>query len=133
LRECGISFPLCRVIVNLAPADTKKSGSVHDLAIVVALLKVLEYINDDISDSAFIGEVSLNGDVRAINGVLPMTILAKKSGIKKIFVPYDNQLEASVVDGIEVYGVTSLSRLLSHFDKSEIISPAGKYIINKSA
>lgn len=133
LRECGISFPLCRVIVNLAPADTKKSGSVHDLAIVVALLKVLEYINDDISDSAFIGEVSLNGDVRAINGVLPMTILAKKSGIKKIFVPYDNQLEASVVDGIEVYGVNSLSQLLSHFDKSEIISPAGKYIINKSA
>ncbi len=133
LRECNITFPLCRVMVNLAPADTKKSGSVHDLAIAVALLKVLDYIKDDISDCSFIGEVSLNGNVRRVNGVLPMTILAQKSGIKKIFVPYENQLEASVVEGIEVYGVSSVSQLLSHFEKTEIINPVGKYIIGKSA
>ena len=69
LRECDIAFPVCRVMVNLAPADTKKSGSVHDLAIAVALLKILGYINDDIEDSAFIGEVSLNGNVRRNNFV----------------------------------------------------------------
>ena len=133
LRECDITFPLCRVLVNLAPADTKKSGSVHDLAIAVALLKVLDYIKDDVSDCAFIGEVSLNGNVRRVNGVLPMTILAQKSEIKKIFVPYENYLEASVVEGIEVYGVSSVSQLLSHFEKTEIIRPVGKYIIGKSA
>lgn len=131
LRECDISFPLCRVMVNLAPADAKKSGSVHDLAITVALLKILDYIKDDIEDSAFIGEVSLNGNVRGINGVLPMTLLAKKEGIKKIFVPFDNQLEASVVEGIDVLGVKSVSDILRHFDRNEIILPAGKYIPNK--
>ena len=74
LRASEITFPLSKVIVNLAPADTKKSGSVHDLAIAVALLNVMGYINEDLTQSAFIGEVSLNGEIRSINGVLPMTL-----------------------------------------------------------
>lgn len=131
LRECDISFPLCRVMVNLAPADTKKSGSVHDLAITVALLKILDYIKADIDDSAFIGEVSLNGNVRGVSGVLPMTILAKKAGLTKIFVPFENQREASVVEGVEVYGVKSVSQLLNHFENIEMIMPAEKYTPNK--
>ena len=128
LRECQIDFPLCRVMVNLAPADTKKSGSVHDLAIAVAFLHILGYIKDDISSSAFIGEVSLNGNLRRINGVLPMTILAMKKGLKRIFVPKDNELEASVVEGIEVYGVNSVHELLMHFEKEALIYPAKRYI-----
>ncbi len=128
LRECDIAFPVCRVMVNLAPADTKKSGSVHDLAIAVALLKILGYINDDIEDSAFIGEVSLNGNVRGVNGVLPMTLLARKSGFKRIFVPFDNQLEASVVEGIEVYGITAVSQIIKHFENSERLSPVCHYL-----
>ena len=129
LRECDIAFPLCRVMVNLAPADTKKSGSVHDLAIAVALLKVLDYISCDINDCAFIGEVSLNGHVRGINGVLPMALLALKSGIKKLFVPKDNMIEASVVEGLSVYGVESVSSLLGHFDQTHPIPCVDKYIV----
>ncbi len=128
LRASDIAFPVSRVMVNLAPADTKKSGSVHDLAITVALLKITGDIDCDLSDSAFIGEVSLNGDVRGINGVLPMTLLAKKEGIKNIFVPFDNAFEASVVDGINVFGVKSVSALLCHFNKIEVLSPHGAYV-----
>lgn len=128
LRASEITFPLSRVMVNLAPADTKKSGSVHDLAITVALLKIIGYINDELNESAFIGEVSLNGDVRSVNGVLPMTLLAKKEGMKSIYVPFDNAFEASVVEGINVYGVKSVCDLVKHFDGAEKISPNGNYV-----
>lgn len=127
LRECKIEFPLCRVMVNLAPADTKKSGSVHDLAIAVAFLHILDYVKGDLSSSAFIGEVSLNGDIRRVNGVLPMTILAMKSGIKRLYVPFDNRLEASVVEGVEIYGVSSLSELIDHLSGEKPIEVTEPY------
>ncbi len=127
LRQCDIAFPLCRVMVNLAPADTKKTGSMHDLAITVALMKITGNIVDDISNHAFIGEVSLNGRVRAVDGVLPMVILAQKMGVKNIFVPYDNRLEASVVDGINVFAVKNIQSVINHFNKKEIIIPENKY------
>jgi len=128
LRASEITFPLSKVIVNLAPADTKKSGSVHDLAIAVALLNVMGYINEDLTQSAFIGEVSLNGEIRSINGVLPMTLLAKKSGIKNIFVPYDNSFEASVVEEMNVFGVKCISDLVNHFSGNEKITVTKRYI-----
>ena len=132
LRSCDIAFPLAKVMVNLAPADTKKSGSVTDLAITMALLKITGQIDDDLSTSAFIGEVSLNGDIRGINGVLPMILLAKKEGLKKVFVPIENAHEASVVENIEVFGVKSVEALLVHFNGAEKIFPQGKYIIEKT-
>ena len=132
LRSCDIAFPLAKVMVNLAPADTKKSGSVTDLAITMALLKITGQIDDDLSTSAFIGEVSLNGDIRGINGVLPMVLLAKKEGLKKVFVPIENAHEASVVENIEVFGVKSVEALLVHFNGAEKIIPQGKYIIEKT-
>lgn len=132
LRSCDIAFPLAKVMVNLAPADTKKTGSITDLAITVALLKITGQIDDDLSTSSFIGEVSLNGAVRGINGVLPMILLAKKEGMKNVFVPLENAHEASVVDGMNVYGVESVCVLIEHFAGSEKILPQGKYIIEKS-
>lgn len=129
LRANGIAFPLARVIVNLAPADTKKSGSVHDLAIFVALLCVTGQINEDISKSAFIGEVSLNGDVRPINGVLPMVLLAKREGFENVFVPAENAYEASVVEGINVYGVDNAGSLIKHFAREAVILPQKPYEI----
>ncbi|MGN1089468.1 MAG: magnesium chelatase domain-containing protein, partial [Huintestinicola sp.] len=104
-RSCSITFPLSRVIVNLAPADTKKTGSMHDLAIVAALLSILGYIGENLEKTAFIGEVSLNGNVRSVNGVLPMILCAEKNGIDTIFVPADNAYEASVVENVTIYGV----------------------------
>lgn len=127
LRENGIAFPLAKVIVNLAPADTKKSGSVHDLAIFVALLCVTGNITEDISRSAFIGEVSLNGDVRPVNGVLPMVLLAERAGFENVFVPAENAHEASVVSGITVYGVESAGQLIKHFGRESVILPQKPY------
>ncbi|MBQ8176205.1 MAG: YifB family Mg chelatase-like AAA ATPase [Oscillospiraceae bacterium] len=129
LRGSNIAFPLAKVIVNLAPADTRKSGSVHDLAIYVALLCVMGHIQDDISKSAFIGEISLNGDVRPVNGVLPMVLTAKKAGFENVFVPADNAYEASVVEGVTVYGVENAGQLIKHFSREEVILPQRPYEI----
>lgn len=128
MRSAGIKFPNAKVMVNLAPADTKKSGSVHDLAIFMGIMKAMEIISADTEDSCFIGEVSLNGCVRPVNGVLPMTLVAKKNGLKNIFVPFDNSFEASVVDGIHVYGVKSIMDVILHFTSENKLTQAPKYI-----
>lgn len=128
-RTSELSFPSMKLLVNLAPADTKKSGSVHDLAIAVALLCVCGKLSEEaVSKSAFIGEVALNGEVRAINGVLPMTIMAKSRGMEEIFVPYENGCEASVVDGIKVYPVKDLNAIVAHFNGKDKIKTLEKYI-----
>ncbi|MBR1739961.1 MAG: YifB family Mg chelatase-like AAA ATPase [Ruminococcus sp.] len=124
-RSSSLNFPQQKVLVNLAPADVKKTGSVHDLAIAVALLRVMGFSDDQyMSTSAFIGEVSLSGEIRGVQGVLPMTILAMKNGIKRIFIPADNLREASVVEGIECCGVSSLGELALHLAGKVEIVPA---------
>lgn len=120
LRSCGINLPLGRITVNLAPADMKKTGSATDLAIAAALLKVMGVIPADSSDCAFIGEVSLNGEIRPVNGVLPMTLTARQEGVKRLFVPSENAYEASVAEGITVFGVKALGELIKHFGGEEI-------------
>lgn len=127
MRSCSIAFPIARVTVNLAPADTRKSGSVHDLAILVSIISAMGNINVP-SDSCLIGEVSLSGAVRPINGVLPMTILAKENGMKSIYVPYENAFEASVVSGIKVYGVHNAMELLDHFYGNSTINVQERYV-----
>lgn len=115
-RSCNIRFPELAITVNLAPADIKKSQAGFDLAISMAIVLCTGIIKkEDIKDKAFLGELSLGGEVRKINGVLPMVIFAKESGIKEIFVPKENANEASVVDGIKVYAVSTLTELLEHF------------------
>ncbi len=128
LRASYINFPLAKVVVNLAPADTKKTGSAYDLAIFVALLSVVGNVAIDISTSAFIGEVSLNGDLRPVNGVLPMVLLAKKAGFTSVFVPISNAYEASVVEGISVYGVDNTSSLIKHLMAEKNIEVSPTYI-----
>lgn len=129
MRSSGLAFPVARVTVNLAPADAKKSGSVHDLAIFMAMLCVTGNISEDISKSAFIGELALNGDVRPINGVLPMVLLARKEGFENVFVPAENAFEASVVDGIDVYGVENTKDIIKHFEREAVLIPERKYEI----
>ncbi len=111
LKNCGFRFPATHITLNLAPADIKKEGPIYDLPISVILLKLLGQITSDISDCAFIGELSLSGETRGINGVLPMVIKAHECGIKRIFVPAANTREAAVVDGIEVYPVKDIVQL----------------------
>lgn len=128
-RSCSVTFPLSRVIVNLAPADTKKTGSMHDLAIVAALFSILGYIGENLEKTAFIGEVSLNGNVRSVNGVLPMILCAEKNGIDTVFVPADNAYEASVVENVTIYGVENVSDIIKHFSKESVLIPQRKYEI----
>lgn len=132
-RTCGVPFPSMKLMVNLAPADMKKSGSVHDLGIAAALMCVNGLVEPPrLEKAAFIGEVALNGEIRSVNGVLPMTILAKSQGAEEIYVPSDNGFEASVVEGIKVYAVRDLNALIGHFSGKEPIAPMGKYSQSKT-
>ena len=105
IKNTGMSFPVSRITVNLAPADKRKTGPIYDLPIYIAILKASSQLKGDFSGCAFLGELSLNGEIRKVNGALPMVIEAQKNGIKEIFVPCDNAAESCVVKGITVYPV----------------------------
>lgn len=128
MRNSNIEFPVAKVVVNLAPAGTRKCGSIFDIAILIAILKATGYITDNLDSYCFIGELSLNGQLRSIDGVLPMTILARESGFKGVFVPKENAFEASVVDGIEVYGAESVKDIVDHFSGRIKMQPQKKFI-----
>ncbi|MCR5150958.1 MAG: YifB family Mg chelatase-like AAA ATPase [Clostridiales bacterium] len=123
IRNSGLYMPSSAITINLSPADVRKEGPVYDLPILVALLKAGNQINCDTNDSAFVGELSLDGLVRHINGVLPMVIRARNSGIKNVFVPAANANESSVVDGINVYGVENIRQLIDHLKGVEKLRP----------
>ena len=114
LRNCGFEIPDGKITINLAPAHIRKEGSVYDLPILMALLKYSGQLVADISNSVFIGELSLSGDVRSVNGILPMTMKAKEEGFQNIYVPYHNKNEAAVVKGINVYPIKNLNQLFDH-------------------
>ena len=128
LEALHIGFPKGRVLLNLAPADVKKTGSSYDLAICVALLQAMGVLPDSLQDAVFIGELGLHGMLHGIRGVLSMTMLARSSGCKRIFVPADNVREASVIDGIEVYGIESVNALVGHLLGQAPLSPAQPYV-----
>ena len=114
IRNCAFNFPINKIIINLAPAWTKKEGSMYDLPIAIGILVANETImQHEVKDYVILGELSLDGEVRKVNGVLPMLISAKQQGFKKFIVPYDNMLEASFIEGIEVYPVKTLREAVS--------------------
>ncbi len=117
-HQCG------RITVNLAPADLKKEGPIYDLPIALGLLITTRQISFEYKNKLFLGELSLNGDVRPVKGVLPVTIMAKEKGIQEIYVPKDNVREASIISGINIYPVENLLTLISHLQKQRTISPA---------
>ena len=123
LKNAGYAYPVSRITVNLAPADVKKEGSVYDLPLLLALLSASGQLRADTSRQAFVGELSLRGEVRPIRGVLPMTIAARDAGWEEIFVPTANGPEAAVVDGITVYPVGSVSALLEHLTGQQPLTP----------
>ncbi len=124
LANCGFRLPSAHFIFNLAPADIKKEGPIYDLPITVNLMRLSGYIRADVSDCGFIGELSLSGELRSINGVLPMVITAREIGIKKMFVPYQNAREAAVVEGVEVYPVKTINQLKTVLDGELKMPPA---------
>ncbi len=123
IKNIGFAFPVSRITINLAPADTKKEGSLYDLPILIALLRAGKQLDCDTHSCAFIGEVSLDGFVRRVNGVLPMVIAAQKAGIKTVFVPAGNAAESSVVKGIDVIPVGKVEELIRHLRGEEMLEP----------
>lgn len=123
IKNSGYSFPQSRITINLSPADIRKEGPVYDLPILIAILRAGEQLRCNLDDCAFVGELSLDGLVRHVNGVLPMVIRAKKSGIKRVFVPAANALESSVVKGIEIYAVETVSQVIKHLNGEELLNP----------
>src|SRR5690348_7220660 len=98
LKNSGAEFPQHRITVNLAPADLPKNGPSFDLPIALGLLLASEQIEADVQSSWLAGELSLDGSVRPVNGILAIAALAKKSGAKQLFVPQDNAAEAALID-----------------------------------
>ncbi len=117
IENSGFDFPDAEFTVNMAPADRRKQGSAYDLAMYLSVLGSAGLIElpSDIDDSCFIGELSLAGDVRSISGVLSMCVAARDAGKRKIYVPMANAGEASVAEGIEVYGVSNVKEIIEHF------------------
>ncbi len=115
IKNSGFAFPTGKVIVNLAPADIRKEGTNFDLAIAIGILKEQGVeIPDDLT-TAYIGELSLDGNLRKINGVLPLVSGLKDAGIKTVFVPEDNAKEAALVQDINIFGAKHLGDIVNHF------------------
>ena len=124
IKNSGFDFPSRRIVINLAPADTRKEGAFFDLPIAVGILIDFQIIkSQDLSDTVFIGELSLGGNVNKSNGILPMCIEAKKLGIKKVIVSNDNAKEAAIVKGIQVIGVNNLSEVVDYLNGNLDIIP----------
>ena len=102
VKSSGFDFPISRITVNLAPADRRKAGTVYDLPILVGILTASGQLPlKKEQDSAFLGELSLDGRLRAVSGVLPMALAARRAGVTRLFVPADNAPEATLADGLE--------------------------------
>lgn len=123
IKNSNLQYPSSRITVNLAPADIKKEGPLYDLPILIALLCANGQLKAVGDNAAFIGELSLNGEIRKANGVLPMVLCAQKNGIDKIFIPYDNASEGAVVKGISVYPVKNILQLINHLTGIRAIEP----------
>lgn len=125
IKNSGGDFPPRRITVNLAPADLPKEGPAFDLPMAVGILIASEQLPKiDLSDSLFLGELSLDGSLRHTTGVLPLVLLAKEKGFKKVFLPSVNIQEASVVAGIDVYQVNNLLQLFRFLSGVDQIAPS---------
>ena len=123
IENSGFLFPEGELTINLAPADRKKQGSAYDLAILVAILSSSGQLSCELGNKCFIGELSLSGLIRGVSGVLCMVLSAKEAGKDEVFVPFDNVAEASVVDGVKVYGVKTVKELTDHLTGTAPIDP----------
>ena len=124
IKNNGYRFPVSRMTVNLAPADKKKAGTLYDLPMFIGILAAAGDIDEPGDDCAFIGELSLSGELRPVYGALPMAIAAARCGVKKLFVPADNAAEAAFADGISVYPVKNVDELLRLMRGEVNIEPA---------
>lgn len=130
MDNSGFSTDKVRAVVNLYPADVKKSGSSYDLPILVSVLSAMGEIALPQDTDAFLGELSLSGELAGTTGILPMTAAAKEIGFKRVFLPYINAREAALVRGIEIYGIKSVRQLADFLAGKESIKPQEPFVPN---
>ena len=124
LKHTGFKMPRNKIVVNLAPADIRKEGAAFDLPIAVGILASSQQIfNDNLSDYLIMGEISLDGGIQPLKGILPMAIQARKDGFKKMIVPIKNAREAAIVSDIDVIGVENITEVISYLNGEIIIEP----------
>ncbi|MBR6376599.1 MAG: ATP-binding protein, partial [Oscillospiraceae bacterium] len=128
VKTSGFKFPPSRITVNLAPANTKKSGTVYDLPILLGILSAFGQVKLPDDTHAFLGELSLEGKLRPVPGVLPMAIAAAKCGIQTLYVPIQNAPEATLAEGLTVIPVYSVSQLMAHLRGGPRIEPQPKWV-----
>ena len=135
IKNSEYDFPSRRIVVNLAPANTKKEGSFFDLPIAVGLLMDFENVKwQNLEDTVFIGELSLNGSINKVNGILPMCREARKLGIKRIILSTENAKEAAIVEGLNVIGAQNLREVVEYLNGNKDIKTTKsniKEIINE--
>jgi len=144
IKNSDIKFPKKKFTINLAPADIKKEGSSFDLAIAIGILAAEELVSSELlNDTIFLGELSLDGTLRHIKGALPISVEAKKKGIKRIILPKESANEAAIVDDVDVYGLESLREVIDFLngeifpektltDKHELFSSINSYHLDFS-
>lgn len=130
IRNSQAHFPPKRITVNLAPADLPKEGPVFDLPLAIGILIGSGQLENNLSDTLILGELSLDGGLRYTNGVLPLAMLAHKTGLKRIFVPKDNAKEAAVIEGLDVFAFENLAEVIKFLTGQVLINPVEKTQIN---
>ena len=124
IKNTGLNFPVSRLTVNLAPADTKKGGTTYDLPVLLSILAASGAIKQPDGESAFFGELGLTGELRPVRGALPMALAARRSGVRHLFVPEENAQEAAFAEGASVYPVKTVLELLKHLSGEQHIPAA---------
>jgi len=132
IKNCNLDFPVSKITVNLAPANIKKNGPIYDVPILIGILKSSKQLLENTDDYAFFGELSLNGQIRGIDGALPMVLSAYKNDVKNIFVPQSNAIESSVISDINIYPASQISDIINHFNGTNPISPFKTNIENEN-
>ena len=132
LRNCGLEFPRRKITVNLAPAGLKKHGSAYDLPIAISILALKNKFFTNLSECPIFGELSLQGEVRPVNGALSMSLAAKKAGLKNIFLPSQNAAEASLVKGLKIFSLHNLSELIKYLKQGQLADPGHNYHVAKT-
>ncbi|MCA9360934.1 YifB family Mg chelatase-like AAA ATPase [Candidatus Kaiserbacteria bacterium] len=122
IKNSGFKAPKSqnnKVVISLAPADIKKEGPLFDLPIAIAYLVTTENVTIDKTKRLYVGELSLDGSLQAVRGVLPIVQTAKQIGYQEVIVPKDNAVEAALVDGVDIYGANNLREVINHIDATK--------------
>ncbi len=133
IRNSGFEFPAKKAVINLAPADLKKEGTQFDLPIAIAVLAGTGQLENKLGDYVFLGELSLSGEIRPVNGILPSVIGGRDEGVTKFIVPFENREEAALVEGVEIYGAKTLADVYRHITGEGELAKAETACITQDA